>query len=133
MSWQEHIDFDRCESSPKAEANSPSHMTPGLTDTYNRELREKASVRDTPIPVEHMGLEGEYDRFGLAKRVAQALDQQEALASLNSLTFVQKGNSIVFWGEIPDRRMLERLIETASKVDGTHEVDIAGVTVAQGS
>ncbi len=132
MSWQNRIDFERCELSPGSDAYSPSHMTPGLTDTYDQELREKASVRDTPIPVENMGLEGEYDRFGLAKRVAQALDRQGQLAHLDSLTLVQKGNSIAFWGEIPNQPMLESLVETTSKVDGTHAVDIAGVTVAQG-
>jgi hypothetical protein len=129
MTWQDHIDFDRCEPSPTAEAYSPSHMTPGLTDTYDRELREKASVRDTPIPIEYLGLEGEYDRCGLAKRVAQALDDHENLAHLDSLSLAQKGNGIAFWGRVPNHTILDAVINTASRVDGTHEVDVTGVSI----
>lgn len=129
MTWQDHIDFDRCEPSSTAEAYSPSHMTPGLTNTYDQELREKASVRDTPIPTEYLGLEGEYDRYGLARRVAQALDDQENLAHLETLNLVQKGNGVAFWGKVPDQTRLDSIVEIASRVDGTHVVDVTGVKI----
>lgn len=131
MTWQDHIDFDRCEPSPTSQAYSPSHMTPGLTDTYDRELREKASVQHTPVPVEYLGLEGEYDQYGLAKRVAQALDDRPDLSQIETLTLVQKGNTVAFWGKLPDQNALDALVETASRVDGTHGVDVTGVSIGQ--
>ena len=131
MNWQHHIDFDRCEPSPKHEANSPNATDPGLTQTYDQDLREKASVRDTPIPAAYLGLEGEYDRYGLVKRVASALDDQKPLDDLDTLTLAQKGSSIAIWGQVPDQPTLEFLVEAVSKVDGTQAVDVSGVEVSQ--
>ena len=131
MNWQHQIDFDRCTPSPKTETDSPGCTDPGLTKTYDRQLREKTSVRSTPIPIQHTGPEGVYVRHGLVKRVANALNNQKPLANLNSLTLAQQGSKIAILGQIPDRPTLEFLTAAVSKVDGTQAVDVSGVTVSQ--
>ncbi|WP_017301344.1 hypothetical protein [Nodosilinea nodulosa] len=127
MGWYDAIDFQHCEDSPATEPDAMSRMGPGLTDTYDRARREDASVRDTPLAPACMGLEGEYDPCGLAKRVAQALDQQPHLAGVAPLSLVQKGTTIVFAGQVRDRYTLDTIVATASRVDGTHAVDVSQV------
>lgn len=133
MSWQEYIVYNQCEYEPENRSDSFSRMEPGLGGDYNEKLREEASTRGTPVPPDAMGLEGEYDPLGLAKRVAKALDEQAHLAHIDTVTLVQKGNKIVFNGQVPNRQILDELVETAAQVDGTHAVDIDQVAVASAS
>jgi hypothetical protein len=131
MTWQDTIAYDQCTHDTITEPLTESRMGPGLTGTYDRELREKMSVRDAPIPPEYMGMEGEYDPLGLAKRVAHELDRRNDLQHIHTLQLAQQGSAIVFFGEIEDRDTLEAIIETASRVDGTRAVDVEDVTIRQ--
>jgi len=131
MSWQQQIVFNRSEYEPVNETNTPSRMKPGLTDTYDRELREKASVRDTPMPPDCLGLEGEYDPFGLARRVAKALDERPQTAQVSTLTLEQRGNAIVFEGLAPNQKVLDAIVDITRRIDGTHAIDIDQVEVAK--
>jgi hypothetical protein len=132
MSWQDKIDFDQCDLtalSEPMEARSLSRMTPGLTNTYDRDLREKAGVHTPPPPPECMGLEGEYDEYGLVRRLAQALDRQPSLAHLDTVTLVQQGSMLVLLGKVPDQRTLDAIVAVAVRLDGTRAVDASGVAV----
>ncbi|MBE9159796.1 BON domain-containing protein [Nodosilinea sp. LEGE 06152] len=130
MTWQNHIDFDHCTTS---NGSSRSSMTPGLTNTYDEELREKAGQHVPPPPPECMGLEGEYDDFGLVRRLAEALDRESDLAAIDTLTLVQHGSTIQLTGQVGDRTTLERIVDVASRVDGTREVDSNHVAIANTS
>lgn len=131
MSWQEQIVFNRSEYEPANEAQSTSRMKPGLTDTYDRDLREKASIRGCPPPPDCMGLEGEYDPFGLAKRVAKALDERPQTAHISTLTLEQRGNKIIYDGQVSDRQALEAVVDVTRRIDGTHEVETDHVEVVK--
>jgi hypothetical protein len=128
-SWQEQIVFSRSEYEPANEAQSTTRMKPGLPDTSQRDLREKASVRGTPIPPDCMGLEGEYDPFGLAKRVAQALDERPKTAQVSTLTLEQQGNTIIYDGQVADRQMLDAIVDVTRRIDGTHAIETDRVRV----
>ncbi|WP_052288590.1 hypothetical protein [Leptolyngbya iicbica] len=130
MNWQHNIVFNDCEYEPANENRTYSRMKPGLTDTYDRELREKASIRGNPVPPDCMGVEGEYDPFGLAKRVAKALDEQPQTADINTLTLRQKGNTIVYVGQVSNQQALDAVVATTQQVDGTHAVATDQVNVA---
>ncbi|PSN15988.1 hypothetical protein C7293_04700 [filamentous cyanobacterium CCT1] len=127
MTWENHIDFDHCTIS---HGSSPSSMTPGLTNTYDDELREKAGQHVPPPPPEYMGLEGEYDTFGLVRRLAEALDRESDLTAIETLTLIQHGSTIQLTGEVSDRTTLERIVDVARRVDGTREVDSNHVAIA---
>ena len=104
-------------------------MSPGLTGEYDRSLREKAGEHQPPPPPEYMGLEGEYDEQGLAKRVAKALDLEPNLNDIESLHIAQKGSNIVLEGSAPNQVILGQVKEIAAKVDGTKAVDASQVTI----
>lgn len=105
-------------------------MSPGLTGQFDRDLREKASFHKPPIPPEKMGVEGEFDPAGLAKRVAIAFDNDPIIRDVQNMNVVQIGRAIVLQGQAPDDLMLHRMVETASQVDGTDVVDTSQVTIA---
>lgn len=130
MSWQNRIDFSQSDSKPATEPDAIQNMKPGLTGNYNRILRENAGVRDAPIAPACMGLLGEYDPYGMAKRVAQALDQQPRLLDQTDLSLVQKGTKIIYAGRVSDSKALETIVEITSRVDGTHAVDVSQVAIA---
>ena len=105
-------------------------MGPGLTGQYDWNLREKAGLHQPPLPPEQLGLEGEFDENGLAKRVALAFDQSSKLQALNTVTLKQDGSTILLEGVVPDHETLAHMIEIASKVDGTKSVDTRRIVVA---
>lgn len=130
MTWRNQIDLEHCDDGPTHGAASHSPMTPGLTNTYDDELREKAGMHIPPPPPECMGLEGEYDSFGLVHRLAETLDQQPDLASIDTVTLTQHGSAICLAGSVENGAVLDRIVDIASHLDGTREVDISQVALA---
>ncbi|MBD2460919.1 BON domain-containing protein [Oscillatoria sp. FACHB-1407] len=128
MSWLERISVQ--ESSDQGEQTLAKSMEPGLTGQYDWELREKAGIHTPPPPPECMGLEGEYDPCGLAKRVALALDHDPIIDDLKTLEIIQIGRAIALKGQVADASVLSRIVEVVSAVDGTDTVDVNRVTVA---
>lgn len=128
MTWHNKIDFDHCDDGPAHGASSHSPMTPGLTNTYDNELREKAGMHTPPPPPECMGLEGEYDSFGLVRRLAETLDQQPDLAAIDTVTLTQHGSALCLAGSL-NSEALDRIVDIASHLDGTREVDFSQVLV----
>jgi hypothetical protein len=82
------------------------------------------------IPPERIGLCGEYDHRGLAKRVSLALSQNFEPNELGNLRVNQRGTVVVFMGEIPNQRTLIKLVNVAMSVDGAVDVEINGISVA---
>ncbi|WP_088889601.1 BON domain-containing protein [Leptolyngbya ohadii] len=106
-----------------------SQMSPGLTGQYDWDLREKAGQHEPPVVPEKMGLEGEFDVQGLAKRVAAAFDAIPELRSVETATLKQDGSRIVLEGSVPDQETFDRLVEVASEVDGTKSVDAGRLAI----
>lgn len=115
------------EAAAKQTANSA--MEPGLTGNYDWDLREKAGMHKPPPPPECMGLEGELDYYGLAKRVAAACDRDPVLEPIDTIQVGQRGSTVVFQGQADDISTLQHLVEVAKKVDGTRSVDTSQVMV----
>ncbi|MBD2101412.1 BON domain-containing protein [Leptolyngbya sp. FACHB-261] len=113
-----------------SESDKGGQMGPGLTGQYDMNLREKAGMHQPPPPPEFMGVEGEYDPVGLAKRVAVVLDQDPEIQEISELEILQNGSTILFKGSAPDAATLERIHKAACKVDGTRVVDTSQVNVA---
>jgi len=81
------------------------------------------------IPPERVGLEGEYDQSGLAKRVVLAFDEDAQLGDLERLWVAQTGSTVVLKGEVPSQAELDKAISIAEGVEGTTSVDSSQVTV----
>lgn len=81
------------------------------------------------IPPERVGLNGEYDQSGLAKRVALAFDQESDLADEERLWVAQTGGTVVLKGEVSDQATLDKMVSVAQGVSGATNVDTSQVTV----
>ncbi|MDX2096903.1 MAG: BON domain-containing protein [Leptolyngbyaceae cyanobacterium bins.59] len=84
----------------------------------------------TTIPPERTGVNGEYDYHGLAKRVALALSQKLQLSEVANLHVSQRGRVVILKGEVPNRRVLQRIIHIAKEVPGTLDVEIHRILFA---
>ncbi len=82
------------------------------------------------VPPERVGLNGEYDQSGLAKRVAKAFDDDASLTDVETLWVAQLGSTVVLKGSVPSQDMLDQFVATAQNVNGATSVDTAQVTVS---
>jgi osmotically-inducible protein OsmY len=81
------------------------------------------------IPPERLGLEGEYDQSGLAKRVALAFDEDSSFDDIDSLYVAQTGGTVVLKGSVPSQDILDQMVQIASGVTGATDVNTDQVTV----
>lgn len=81
------------------------------------------------VAPERMGVNGEYDQSGLAKRVAIAFDEDASVTDVDTLWVAQTGSSVVLKGSVPSQEILDTMVELASGVSGTSDVNIDQVTV----
>lgn len=81
------------------------------------------------IPPERLGLNGEYDESGLAKRVALAFDQDPEVANLDRVWVAQTGSTVVLKGEVPNQQLLDKLVAIAQRTYGATAVKTDQVKV----
>ncbi len=110
-----------------------------LQKMFGMEKPENAEVNPAPtetdpetggeVAPERLGLNGEYDQSGLAKRVALAFDEDASVTDVEGLWVAQTGSSVVLKGSVPSQEILDRMVELASGVSGATDVSIDQVTV----
>lgn len=81
------------------------------------------------IPPERMGLTGEYDQSGLAKRVALAFDQDAEIDDIETVFVAQTGGTVVLKGKAPNQAILSKMVNVARTVRGATSVDTSQVEV----
>jgi len=81
------------------------------------------------IPPERVGLNGEYDQSGLAKRVALAFDQDSSLEDIHTLWVAQTGATVVLKGKVPSQEILDQVVAIANGVSGAEGVTTDEVTI----
>ncbi|NEP17537.1 MAG: phospholipid-binding protein [Leptolyngbya sp. SIO4C1] len=81
------------------------------------------------IPAYRVGLTGEYDESGLAKRVALAFDEDPQLDDVDTLWVAQLSGTVVLKGKLPSQDILQKMVSVAKQVDGTEAVDTSQVEV----
>lgn len=81
------------------------------------------------IPPERVGLNGEYDQSGLAKRVALAFDQDDQLDDVDTLWVAQTSGTVVLKGKVPSQDILNKMVSVARSVSGATGVDTTQVTI----
>jgi len=88
-----------------------------------------ARPKQASTPPEKMGLDGEFDESGLAKRVALAFDNDSTLDDVETLWVAQLGSTVVLKGKVPSQDMLNKAVSIARGVNGASAVDSSQVTV----
>jgi osmotically-inducible protein OsmY len=81
------------------------------------------------IPPERVGLNGEYDQSGLAKRVALAFDQDSSLTDIDTLWVAQTSGTVVLKGSVPSQEVLDQMVAIAGNISGATGVDTNQVQV----
>ncbi|MGK7873962.1 MAG: phospholipid-binding protein [Xenococcaceae cyanobacterium] len=112
-------------------------IIPGLDEAEEGEeegtLVDNASVNpevsDDSIPPERIGLDGNYDQSGLAKRVVLAFDEDPDLDDEGRLWVAQTGSTVVLKGTVSSQEVLDKMVEVAESVYGATEVDTEEVAV----
>ena len=121
MGWLQRI-FGGDKGAAPAEAQAPAAEV--ASTEYSAPAESAAGV-----PAERMGLNGEYDQSGLAKRVAAAFDQDSSVADIETVWVAQTSGTVVLKGEVPSQEQLNRLIEIANEQNGATAVNADQVTV----
>ena len=102
---------------------SPQDQDPAATTT------DDSTATTDSIPPERMGLNGEYDQSGLAKRVALAFDQDPTLQDIDTVYVAQTGSVVVLKGAAPSQDILNQMVSVALGVSGATNVETDQVTV----
>jgi len=98
-----------------------------LQRLFGQEKPEDAQTNPEPaeegIAPERVGLNGEYDQSGLAKRVALAFDEDSVLADLDNLWVAQTDGTVVLKGTVPSQEILDKALKVAGGISGATGVD----------
>lgn len=121
MSWLKRL-FG-LEKPQNAQVNPTAQVVPQASTT------SAASTATQSIPPERVGLNGEYDQSGLAKRVALAFDQDQQLDDVDTLWVAQTTSTVVLKGKVPSQEILNKMVSVAQSVDGATNVDTREVTI----
>jgi osmotically-inducible protein OsmY len=104
----------------------------GMEKPHNAQVNPSPAQAPTAtesIPPERMGLSGEYDQSGLAKRVALAFDQDAGLDDVDTLYVAQTGSTVVLKGKVPSQQILQKMVSVARNVNGATGVETDQVTI----
>ncbi len=107
---------------PQAQANVATAAQGGNATTAAQGGQES-------IPPERVGLNGEYDQSGLAKRVALAFDQDPGIDDIDTVYVAQTGGTVVLKGKAPNQEIVQKMTSVARGVSGATNVDTSQVTV----
>lgn len=83
------------------------------------------------IPPERRGLHGEFDYYGLSKRVYRCLNSSNVDVTPGRLKVRQRGRVVVLSGHLRSPTLLHRIIDLALSVEGVDAVEAQGVAVAE--
>ena len=106
-----------------------------LQRLFGMEKPQNAQVNPTPqaatesVPPERLGLNGEYDQSGLAKRVALAFDEDQSLTDVDTLYVAQTGSTVVLKGKVPSQDILQKMVSVARNVQGATDVTTDQVSI----
>ncbi len=106
-------------------ANASSKIKRGIAKAAS----SKSSDKSDDVPDYKIGLDGDFDESGLAKRVALAYDEDSQLDDIDTLWVAQTSGTVVLKGKVPSQDILDKMVKVAKGVDGTDAVDTKQVEV----
>ncbi|MFM7428220.1 MAG: hypothetical protein ACKO7W_25020 [Elainella sp.] len=138
MSWSQRIFLSMGSTSSSSAVSSSQSRPDSVRDQaqLNRATVSAAIVSEprlhlAQIPLEYVGVNGEYDPQGLAKRVALAFDQHPELHDLKTLCILQQGSRISLLGKVATGLLLQKVVACVRQVEGVQAVDVSQVNIEQ--
>jgi len=107
--------------------HDPAKPAPAQASPAPAPAQAGQSTATAPIPPERVGLSGEYDQSGLAKRVAKAFDDA-GFDDDSRVWIAQRGTIVVLKGTAP-RKVLDNMINVARNISGATGVETDQVTI----
>ncbi|MEM8503432.1 MAG: BON domain-containing protein [Cyanobacteria bacterium P01_D01_bin.1] len=107
-------------------ANASSKIKRGITKAASAST---SSTAEKDVPDYKIGVDGNFDESGLAKRVALAFDEDSQLDDIDTLWVAQLSGTVVLKGKVPSQDILDKMVRVAKGVDGTDAVDTDQVEV----
>jgi len=126
MGWLKRL-FGLEKNENQENVQPPAYQAPVAQAPAQAQAQPAASPQT--IPPERMGLNGEYDQSGLAKRVAQAFDANPDVADIETVYVAQLGTTVVLKGTVPSQELVNKLVTIAKGVKGATGVETNQVTV----
>lgn len=87
------------------------------------------NLEATVIPMERIGLYGEFSLNGIAQRVSKAYAQDSNLSQVSSVYVAQKDDAIILFGTIANATLLRKMENMAKEVDGVKRVYTNNVSI----
>jgi hypothetical protein len=105
-----------------------------LNGAYYRDLGDTSTpVRGSrSIPPERIGLNGEYDHYGLVKRVRVSLSHRYGTNLVDRLNIRQRGSVIVLSGAVSGGANVEELAQIILSLEGATQVEVRQLQVTGG-
>lgn len=88
----------------------------------SKNVEVKRAAQEKSIPAEKVGIDGDFDENGLAKRVAMALDDANISDDVG-LWVAQRGSTVVLKYNQDAKSVLDKAEQTAKRVDGATAVE----------
>ncbi len=117
--------------SPDSSLGAKMNLNSQLIDCGELGLQLSMSRLFETIPPERMGLNGEYDHSGLAKRVVLTFRQKIDPREWESIQVTQRGRVVVLMGTVSSQKILQRMVHLAMQVDGANFVETCGVSIRE--
>jgi osmotically-inducible protein OsmY len=130
MAWLQRLfGLERPQANQQSQATRTQAAPQAAPQAANRTAQAPSNAAQASVPPERMGLNGEYDESGLAKRVALAFDDDNSIDDINTLYVAQTGTTVVLKGKVPDQQILGKMVSVARSVKGATAVDTSQVSV----
>ena len=106
--------------------DKPANASPKINRSA---AKAAANSAGKDIPDYKVGVDGDFDESGLAKRVTLAFDEDSQLDDIDTLWVAQTSGTVVLKGKVPSQSILDKMVSVAKGVDGTDSVDTSQVEV----
>lgn len=83
------------------------------------------------IPPERVGMNGEYDHAGLAKRVSSSFRTHYSGAQVENVRVTQRGRVVILSGQVSSWEMITELSSIALQIEGAAFVETYGLKVGE--
>lgn len=94
-------------------------------------LHLPANLTLTAIPPERIGVDGQYDHNGLAKRVVLQLQELFGIDLVKNLRISQRGRVVILMGNLPDGMLAKSLMEAILSVEGALYVEAQNLSITE--
>ena len=130
MGWLQRLfGVQKPKNPQQAISGTPAPQAQAPAAPLNAPAAPQSSTSTATIPPERVGLNGEYDQSGLAKRVALAFDEDPQLDDVDTLYVAQTGGTVVLKGKVPSQDILNRMVSVAKNVNGATAVETNQVSI----